>query len=139
MTYIFPAIFLGILFLGAYATVTAPKVWQRVISLAVCALLVALIFWAVAPAMRYSYAVYYRKSVIGPTYELWGITATNLSLGNIDQASRDISHIRENWTRIGTDSAKYTAIDLLKEIREQQNGEQAGPAYPPQGVGSADP
>ena len=139
MTYIIPAIFLGILFLGAYATVTAPKVWQRVISLAVCALLVALIFWAVAPAMRYSYAVYYRKSVIGPTYELWGITATNLSLGNIDQANRDISHIRENWTRIGTDSAKYTAIDLLKEIREQQNGEQAGPGYPPQGVGSPDP
>lgn len=123
MSYIIPSIFLGILFLGAYSTVTAPKVWQRVISLAVCALLIALMFWAVAPAMRYSYAVYYRKSVIGPTYELWGITATNLACGNIDQASRDIGHIRDNWTRIGTDSSTFTAKDLLKEIQERQQGQ----------------
>ena len=138
MTYIFPAIFLAILLLGAYATVTAPKVWQRVISLAVCALLVALIFWVVAPAMRYSYAVHYRKSVIGPTYELWGITATNLACGNIDQASRDISHIRENWTRIGTDSTKYSAIDLLKEIQEKQKGEQGVPPYVAQSAPSGE-
>ena len=139
MTIIFTAIFLVLLFSVAYATVTSPKVWQRVISLAACALLVALLFWIVAPAMRYSYAVYYRKSVIGPTYELCGITATNLARGNIDQASRDISHIRENWTRIGTDSTKYTAIDLLKEIQDKQKGEQGGPGYPTQGVGSPDP
>ena len=139
MTYIFPAIFLAILLAGAYSTVTAPKVWQRVISLAICALLVALIYWAVVPAMRYSYAVYYRKSVIGPTYELWGITATNLSRGNISQASRDISHIRDNWTKIGTDSAKYTAIDLLNEIQEQQNGEQGVPGYRRQSAPQPEP
>ena len=127
MTKIITAIFLVLLLSGAYATVTSPKVWQRVVSLTACALLVALLFWIVAPAMRYSYAVHYRKSVIGPTYELWGITATNLARGNIDQASRDISHIRENWTRIGTDSTKYTAIDLLQEIQEKQKGEQGGP------------
>ena len=139
MTYIFPTIFLVILLASAYSTVTAPKVWQRVLSLAACALLVALIYWAVVPAMRYSYAVYYRKSVIGPTYELWGITATNITRGNIGQATRDISHIRENWTRIGTDNTKYSAIDLLKEIQEQQNGEQGVPGYRHQSAPQPEP
>ena len=138
MTKIFSAIFLVLLLSGAYATVASPKAWQRVISLAACALLVAFLFWIAAPAMRYSYAAHYRKSVIGPTYELWGITATNLARGYVDQSIRDIRHIRENWTRIGTDSSAYTAEDLLKEIQERQNREPSA-GYAPQGVGSPAP
>ena len=140
MIAILPAlILLGLLLLTAYATVTRPELWQRTASLAVFALLVTFIFWAVAPAIRYSHSLYYRKTVIGPAYQLWGITATNIARGNIDQANRDISYIRDNWMKIGTDSSRYTGMNLLQEIQKQQKGEQAGAGYPPQGVGSPDP
>ena len=140
MTLIFPVIFLALVLFGAYITITPTKVWQRAVGFAVCNLIAALLFWIIiAPLMRYSYAANYRSTVIYPTRELWGITATNLARGNIDQAIRDIGYIHDKWFEIGTDSSKYTGKDLLKEIKEQQQGEQSVPGYPPQGVGSPEP
>ena len=130
---IIPAIIiLGILLFCAYKTVTSARVWQRVASLTVCGLITIFLIWICIPLIRYDCAVKYRSTVIIPTLELWKITEANLGNGNIDQAKEDISYIKEQLRKVGTDNSKYTGRDLLKEIQERQKGEQPGPPYAPQ-------
>ena len=139
MEKIIPIAFLVVILFGAYTTVTAPKVWQRTVSLICWGIIVALIAWAAISEVIFSYRVHYHSSVMKPTGELWNITATNLANGNISQAKSDVDTISKKWMEINTRNSMYLISDLVREIRDNQKGEQAGPGYPPQGVGSPDP
>ena len=139
MEILIPIAFLVVILFGAYTTVTAPKVWQRTVSLICWGIIVALITWAAISEVIFSYRVHYHSSVVKPTGELWNITATNLANGNISQAISDVDTISREWADIGPRNAIHQISELVREIREKQKGEQAGPGYPPQGAGSPDP
>ena len=138
MDKLIPIAFLIVLFFGAYTTVTAPKVWQRTVSLISWVIILALLVWASFNISLVSYQMQYNSSVMKPTGELWNIVATNLSTGNNNQAQSDVLIINKKWIDIHPFNTN-TVTDLVREIRENQQGEQAGPGYPPQSVGSPDP
>ena len=139
MDKLIPIAFLIVILFGAYTTVTAPKVWQRAVSLICWGIIVALIAWAAIFEVIFSYRVHYHSSVVMPTGELWNMTATNLANGNVIQVQSDIDTINRKWADINSRNTIYQISDIVREIRANQKGEQAGAGYPPQGVGSPDP
>ena len=139
MEILIPIAFLVVILFGAYTTVTAPKVWQRTVSLIFWGIIVALMAWASISEVIFSYRVHYHSSVVMPTGELWNITATNLANGNISQAISDVDTISRKWMEINTRNSIYLISDLVREIRENQKGEQGVPGYRRQSAPQPEP
>ena len=139
MEILIPIALLVVILFGAYTTVTAPKVWQRTVSLLCWGIIVALIAWAAISEVIFSYRVHYHSSVVMPTGELWNITATNLANGNISQAISDVDTISRKWMEINTRNSIYLISDLVREIRENQTGEQGVPGYRRQSAPQPEP
>jgi hypothetical protein len=125
MDMIIQYVLLAVLVFGAVATVVSPKAWQRAICLLMSAVVVFLFIWAMSGVVRKALSAKFFATTVHPAAQLWDMTASNLVAGNVTQALHDVQYINQKWTEIRPWNEQYTAMDILREVKDRQSANQA--------------